>query len=83
MKKEDVEIGMKVKVHKKSIGCPLSQSDVYISAEKNNQKFLYVAHQHMSDKGTDKFLLHNDEDCISWCGDYFSCLDFEPYVENK
>ena len=82
MKREDVVIGMKVKVKSKSAGKPLSESTVYAGMKERNQDFLYVAHQHAIEVGvSDRFLLTDDKSDIHCCGDYFLCSDFEPYVE--
>lgn len=79
MNRDDVQLGIKVVPHGKSLGCGLSQSGEYKRMVDKRQKFLYVVHQHMNDKiiGIDRLLLSSDEKAL--CGDYFKSTDFELF----
>jgi len=81
MKEEEIRIGMKVVPHKKSIFCPLEQSNVWMCCRPLGQEYLFVVRV-------------DNERAISRCpywvlsesenkrqGDYFAAEDFEPYVE--
>lgn len=79
MKIEDVEIGMKVVPHKKSIGDAVSVA--WNRIKRNGQPFLYVVAL-PKEKGYHKVQLWDTpEGSRSGGGDSFHAVDFEPYVE--
>jgi len=79
MKRENVEIGMKVVPHSKSVPNygDLENSHFWELAKQNNQHYLFVV-----EIRNDKIVLNVDNTSIF--GDFFLPEDFEPYIkENK
>lgn len=76
MKKEDVQIGMKVVPHQKTVSGwgRLQNSEVWEYAKNNNQEYLYVVRENTED---DCFILSDE---LDGDGDYFNSEDFELYI---
>ena len=76
MKKEDVQIGMKVVPFQKTVlgWGGLQNSEVWEYAKNNNQEYLYVARENTEDNC---FVLSDELDSD---GDYFNPEDFKLYI---
>lgn len=81
MDKNEVGFAMRVVPKKKSIGKPLSLANEYREAQKLKQPYIFVAHQHFSDRknNTGLYMLSRLVEGIGIGGDYFRAEDFEPY----
>ncbi len=76
MKKEDIEIGMKVVPHQKTAWGELSDSYIWRDALDDNQNYLFVVG---FDEDENCFVLSNEMN-TEGDGDYFNPVDFDPYV---
>ena len=75
MKREFINVGMKVVPHSKAYG-GLDNSSIWQSAKSKNQPYLFVSRIQ-----SDKIILNDDID--DEFGDYFLPEDFEPYIEES
>jgi len=76
MRKQDVQIGMKVVPFQKTAWCSLTDSYIWKDALEDKQNYLYVVE---FDEDENCFVLNNidgDSD-----GDFFHPEDFNPYME--
>jgi len=75
MKREFINVGMKVVPHSKAYG-GLDNSSIWQSAKSKNQPYLFVSRIQ-----SDKIILNDDID--DEFGDFFLPEDFEPYIEES
>ena len=85
MNKNEVGFAMRVVPKKKSSGKCLALSDQYREAQRISQPYLFVAHQHFSDRknNTGLYMLSCSVEGIGMGGDYFKAEDFEPYEDKE
>ena len=83
MNKKDINFGIKVVPHNKTVWGDLDESHEWKEAKESNKNYLYVTG---FDEDVNAYVLSNkkqNKDVDGNDGDFFNVEDFEPYIEKN